>query len=217
MVAEKTGISKNVISRDNGFLAQMKLIADSSNKKVATDLCRELARAYVNSDTDEVKKIWKNIVSNNAFFDKMVEKVRRGEKIERAEYIRYIISSADINLSNNSRSGAISIIEILKIVNMIEEYDGKISIVQGKEKEARNEENTEYTEKDDTAAMREKGTVKEGAEDVLEDYFIQPYTCKSGKTAKLIIPADASKDDLLLIKDLLLLLMKRKYKIDSTE
>lgn len=45
------------------------------------------------------------------------------------------------------------------------------------------------------------------------DYITQIFPVESGKIAKIIIPIDASEDDLYAIRDLLEVVMKRKFKI----
>ena len=46
-------------------------------------------------------------------------------------------------------------------------------------------------------------------------YYIQSYTCESGKLAKIIIPEDATEDDLFAFEDMLKIVLKRKFKLNS--
>lgn len=46
---------------------------------------------------------------------------------------------------------------------------------------------------------------------------IQIYTCESGKWAKIIIPENATKDDLADIKETLDVIIKRRFKIEGEE
>ena len=48
----------------------------------------------------------------------------------------------------------------------------------------------------------------------LPDYITQNIPVSSGKIAQIVIPIDADEDDLLLIKDMFDILLKRKFKID---
>ena len=45
------------------------------------------------------------------------------------------------------------------------------------------------------------------------EYITQTYPVESGKVAKIIIPIDSTEDDLYAIRDLLEVVMKRKFKI----
>jgi hypothetical protein len=46
---------------------------------------------------------------------------------------------------------------------------------------------------------------------------IQIYTCESGKWAKIIIPENATKDDLAGIKEMLDVIIKRHFQIESED
>ena len=47
------------------------------------------------------------------------------------------------------------------------------------------------------------------------DYIIQKYPVESGKIAQIIIPIDSTKDDLLMIRDMLDVVLKRKFKLNE--
>lgn len=47
--------------------------------------------------------------------------------------------------------------------------------------------------------------------------YSQSYTCENGSLARITIPASASKDDLLGIRDLLDITIKRRFKINIEE
>ena len=46
------------------------------------------------------------------------------------------------------------------------------------------------------------------------DYIAQSIPIESGKIAKIIIPVDSTEDDLLMIRDMLDVILKRKFKIE---
>ena len=47
-----------------------------------------------------------------------------------------------------------------------------------------------------------------------KDYIQQNYETESGKLAQIIIPKDATQDDLAAISDMLTILIKRRFKTD---
>ncbi len=51
-------------------------------------------------------------------------------------------------------------------------------------------------------------------EDNIHDYITQTYPVESGKAAKIVIPVDSTEDDLWAIRDMLDIIMKRKFKIN---
>lgn len=44
------------------------------------------------------------------------------------------------------------------------------------------------------------------------NYYVQLYTCESGKIGKIIIPEDATEDDLLAFKDFLDIVVRERLK-----
>ncbi len=50
-----------------------------------------------------------------------------------------------------------------------------------------------------------------------KEYFIQSYAFENGKVAKIIIPENASKDDLLALRDMLDIVLKRKFKLKDED
>ena len=51
----------------------------------------------------------------------------------------------------------------------------------------------------------------------LDMYYIQTYTCENRTTAKIMIPHDATKDDLKGIREMLDVVIKRHFKVESEE
>ena len=49
---------------------------------------------------------------------------------------------------------------------------------------------------------------------VESDYIIQNIPVKSGKVAKFVIPIDSDEDDLLLVRDMFDVILKRKFKVN---
>ena len=199
-VSQSSGISRTIISRNNGFLMEVGLISDG-NKKCATDLGIQLGRAYVNKIDDEIIRIWLNIISNNDFLNRMINMVTVKGEVSRLDFVNHIVYSSGIATSNNSRSGAGTIIEIFKQTGIIDEIDGKISLADSNSVDNKvngiinNQENTNVSE-----VIEEKAT--SSITDLVK-FVEQPYVCESGKEAKIIIPEDATNDDLYAIKDLL--------------
>lgn len=216
-VAQSTGMDKTIISRNNGFLSQIKLVSEG-NKKIPTDLCVRLGRAYQLNMEGEINEIWNNIIVNDDFLSRMISVVQIKGEIVKSDFINHIVYSSSNNNSNNTRAGAAAIIEILKITQKIDEYDGKIKAGTRHAKGKVMVENSEHIEENtqvETVKRRE-----DSVKHVLipeAGYYVQAYTCESGKAAKFIIPEDATKDDLLAFYDMLNIVLKRKFKIEITE
>lgn len=215
-LSQCSGIEKTIISRNNGFLVQIKLLSEG-NKKAATDLCRELSRAYELKMRDKIYEVWSSIVEKDDFLNRMVSSVQIKREISKNDFINHIIYSSSNNNSNNTRAGASAIIEILKIACKIEEKDGKIRIVNNYNKRQSTVEREEKLEpvKAVTEVKSENYNSNICASE--EGFYVQSYTCESGKLAKFIIPNGATEDDLLGFYDLLNIVLKRKFKVKIVE
>mgnify|MGYP004473537207 FL=1 len=213
-LAQMSGMDKTIISRNNGFLLQLKLITEG-NRKAPTEICITLGRAYNLGMAEQVSKIWFEIVKNDEFLNRMISTVQIKMEMPKQEFINHIVFSSSNNNSNNTRAGASAIIEILKLTQMIEENDGMItvrksSVVQNgiiseeiqSVVEAKNQDN-----KKADSSIKEMNLHETG-------YYIQSYTCESGKFAKIIIPEDATEDDLFAFEDMLKIVLKRKFKLN---
>lgn len=60
-ITQATGVPRTIVSKNNGFMVQVGLITEG-NKKAATETGRALGRAYTSKITDEVERIWKEII-----------------------------------------------------------------------------------------------------------------------------------------------------------
>ena len=217
-LSQSSGAPSTVISRNNGFLVQIKLVTEGK-KKSATDLGRKLASAYVNDIEEKVCRIWKEIIDANDFLSRMVNTVRIKGEMDKAEYVNHIVYSSGVTSSNNSRSGAGTIIEIFKLVGMVEERDGKFTVAKVKPNEEvqtidSGQVNSTTEQVNSHPIMNKNNASNLKNEDVnKEEYITQPYVCESGKTAKIVIPIDATEDDVYALRDLLEIIMKRKFKM----
>lgn len=67
-ITQATGVPRTIVSKNNGFMVQVGLITEG-NKKAATETGRALGRAYTSKITDEVERIWKEIIAEVGTMD----------------------------------------------------------------------------------------------------------------------------------------------------
>ncbi len=212
-LVKSSGISKFVLSKNNGFLVQIGLIT-KGNKKSPTDTCRKLASAYSMNIKDEVSTIWKNIFNTDDFIAKMLSFVSVKGRVPRDEFINHIVYSADCGNSVAYKTGAATIVEMMKIAEMISENNGYITISDEKSADViRLVEENYNAEQVSNKVDQFSGDTVEMKNEEETKFFIQQYTCESGKIAKIVIPEDATEDDLLGFRDMLNIALKRKFKI----
>lgn len=126
-ISKSTGIARTVVSANNGFFVQIGLITEG-NKKAATENGRQLGRAYASKVDYEVRRIWRDVVSENDFLSRMVSAVRIRNGMDRANFLNHIIYSSGQKENKQSRTGAGAIVEVLKIAEILSETDGKLTV-----------------------------------------------------------------------------------------
>lgn len=127
-VNQATGISRTSVSKNNGFMVQVGLITEG-NKKSATEMGRTLGRAYTSKITDEIERIWKEIITEVDFLSRMLSAVRIRNGMDRSNFINHIIYSSGLKDSKESRAGAAALIEIFKSAGLLSETDGKLTVI----------------------------------------------------------------------------------------
>jgi hypothetical protein len=126
-ISQATGVSRTIVSKNNGFMVQIGLITEGT-KKAATEIGRSLGRAYSSKLDYEIERIWKEIIADVDFLNRMVSAVRIRNGMDRTNFINHIIYSSGLKDSKDSRAGAGAIIEILKNVGILDETDGKLTV-----------------------------------------------------------------------------------------
>lgn len=127
-ITQATGVPRTIVSKNNGFLVQVGLITEG-NKKAATETGRALGRAYTSKITDEIERIWKEIISEVDFLSRMLSAVRIRNGMDRSSFINHIIYSSGLKDAKESRAGAGALIEIFKSVGVLSEVDGKLTVL----------------------------------------------------------------------------------------
>lgn len=132
VVAQAAGMDKTIVSRNNGFLIQLSLISEGA-KKSPTQEGINLGRAYSLKMDDQVVCIWRVLIENDEFLNRMLSAIRIRNGMEKTSFINHIIYSSGSNNNNNTRAGASTIIEIYKVAGLVQETDGKIIAIDENE------------------------------------------------------------------------------------
>lgn len=144
-ISQATGIPRTIVSKNNGFLVQIGIITSEGNKKSATDVGRNLGRAYTSKINDEIVRIWKEIISEVDFLSRMVSAVRIRNGMDRTSFVNHIIYSSGLKDSKESRAGAGAIIEIFKSIGILDETDGKLTVIEDVAPAQNHENNQQLT------------------------------------------------------------------------
>lgn len=126
-ISQATGVPRTAVSANNGFLVQIGLITEG-NKKSATEIGRSLGRAYISKVDYEIERIWKEIIAENDFLNRMISAVRIRNGMDRTSFLNHIIYSSGQKDTKQNRAGASAVIEVLKAVSVLCETDGKLTV-----------------------------------------------------------------------------------------
>lgn len=214
-LVKSSGISKFILSKNNGFLVQVELITQG-NKKSPTETCKKLATAYAMNIQDEISVIWKSILNKDDFIHSMLSFVGVKSRVSREQFINHMVYSANCGNSTAYKTGAATIIEIMKLSDMICEDNGYITLLEEQYTRGSLAENGV----NNPEPIFDEGSWSSFASEERENnieapFYVQQYTCESGKIAKIIIPEDATEDDLLGFRDMLNIALRRKFKIKA--
>ena len=213
-LVKSSGMSKFILSKNNGFLVQIGLIT-KGNKKSPTQICKKLASAYSNNIKDEILTIWRNIFNTDDFIASMLSVLSVKGKLSRDEFISHIVYSANCGNSASYKTGAATIIEILKMTHMIMEDGGYITFSGSvNDLDIQYSNGNQQFEQGQDEEILLTSIAMDKRNDTESTFFVQQYTCESGQIAKMIIPESATEDDLLGFRDMLNIALKRKFKLN---
>ena len=164
-ITHSSGVPRTVVSGNNGFLVQVGLTTEG-NKKSATETGRMLGRAYIHKISEDVCRIWKDIFSEVDFLNRMISAVRIRNGMDRSSFLNHIVYSSGQKDTKQCRAGAGAIIEIMKVIGLLVESDGKLTVCEL-------DERTTDAEAYKDASPKEKGEVV-----IKDDKII--YSAKSG-------------------------------------
>ena len=93
-LVKASGMSRTVLSKNNGFLVQIGLISEG-NKKSPSEMCKKLSNSYVMNLQDQTKLIWRELFDKDEFITRMLSMISIKNKISKTEFINHIVFSAN--------------------------------------------------------------------------------------------------------------------------
>jgi hypothetical protein len=220
-VAKKYGLSSTTTKSFTGKISSSKqfgLITTSSGSIQITDLAKKLIYP-----TDDIRKLKIESFRLPPLYDKLIS-AYDGKALPNNEKFENILMS-EYKIAKNVKSNAakcffesanqLGLIKggILCYNDSIDE--NSISALDNDSSKAADEySNPNYNDKP-TDNISHSNELSSSAAENSSDFIIQNIPVESGKVAKIIIPIDANEDDLLLIKDMFEVLLKRKFKINT--
>ncbi len=144
-----TGISKNIISKNNKFLTEVGIIT-SGNKKFSTYLGRKLAHALEHNQAEDVQKYWREAIQSNDIFSKLVTTVRTQSGMPSDKLITYILYASGQRTTVRNKTGANALVKILCIAGLLTETEGEITVASPSQESGN--KNVTHSDKSETGA-----------------------------------------------------------------
>lgn len=181
VVAQYASMDKTIVSRNNGFLVQCGLVSEG-NQKAATELGIKLGRAYQLKMDTEISRIWRELIENDEFLTRMLSAIRIRKAMEKTAFINHIVYSSGSTAGKNAKTGAATLVELLKVAGFVSEQDGQIIAT---------DENTEVLEYEEN---KENG--KANISDSYHQEVYSQYVCTPHGTININININVAPDDL---------------------
>lgn len=124
-VSKLDAVHQSSVSRTNAFLAAIGILRGES-QKVVTRQGRSLALALERRDKEEIRRNWREIISTNEFLQNVVAAVKLREGMLYSTVQAYIAHAAGQPRNKPVMTGAGTIIEILKVADLLREEDGEV-------------------------------------------------------------------------------------------
>lgn len=119
------GLSTSTISRDSGFLLSTNIIEGGKTRTI-TNKGAQLARALEHNILDQIASSWRDILSDNDFFQKMISAIKIRNGMDPQSFHSHIAYSSGQSKTSYTKIGATAVIEILKVSQLVVESDGKL-------------------------------------------------------------------------------------------
>ena len=123
-ISRLTGTQTTNISRNVGFLLATGIL-DGGKKKMPTTVGQRLGKALEHGMTDEISKAWRYIVEENEFLNKLLTSISIRNGMDSQTLEAHIAYSAGQPKKPQFMTGARTVIDILKVAELIVEVDEK--------------------------------------------------------------------------------------------
>lgn len=127
-VSQTTALDETIISRNVGFLKDIKVI-EGGKYKQSTEQGRNLANALEHNLPEEIRKHWRSIVNDCDFLTNLLTSIRIRQGMDEQTLHAHIAYSAGQHKNQGTMTGSRAVVDLLKAAELIVEQDGKYTIV----------------------------------------------------------------------------------------
>lgn len=121
-VGKLDSVHRASATRTNGFLVEVGVLR-GEREKLVTPRGRELAAALRDQDEENIRRIWRQVVSTSEFLQNVVSAVKIREAIPYEAVQGYIAQAAGQPRNKPVMIGSATVIEVLKASNLLHESE----------------------------------------------------------------------------------------------
>ncbi|WP_119065989.1 hypothetical protein [Rubrobacter indicoceani] len=122
-VRKLDAVHRSSASRTNGFLVDIGILR-GEREKLVTRRGRELGLALYDRDEEEIKSLWRKVVSTSEFLQNVVSAVKMQDGVSYEAVQAYIAHAAGQPRNKPVMIGSSTIVEILKSAGFLREGEG---------------------------------------------------------------------------------------------
>jgi len=134
-VGRLAGVDPSTISRNNGFLESVGVLASEGRKKVPTELGVRLARAIEHKHEEEFEKCWSEAVQTTRFLQDILSAVRIRHGMDDAALERHIGFNAGQSSNAKTRAGVRTVIQVMERSGALRFNGDKYVVASGESKQ----------------------------------------------------------------------------------
>jgi len=129
-VAKLLGVNKSIVSGNNGFLMSVGLLEGGKTKSL-TPVGTKLARAFQHHREEDAKKYLQEVIQNSEFLSSLVSTLRIKGGMTEDDFVQHVLYVADLNPTKSNKTGARTIIDLLKDSGFVKEQEGYLVVGSG--------------------------------------------------------------------------------------
>lgn len=133
-IADVVGVDKAQVSRNHKFLVSVGVL-EGGNLKRITPIGNDLGRALEYEHPSEIQRLWRQIIADHPFVEKILTAVRIRGGMERSNLESHIAYTAGQVKNRRTLTGAGTVVEILFAADLVRDSDGTLEVSGSRQKE----------------------------------------------------------------------------------
>ncbi len=181
----------------------------------------KIAKSYLYPvSVDSKAKILNEVVYNPQLYKELIDRFNGKQLLDTNVLANLLFNDYDI-IKTSKDVAAKAFIDTIEFVGIVKNgiliYSLECKVVDMEDSSIQEDVKGETNSNIEIPSINDMPTTKKNLDNVLNLFIEQEYETESGRLAKITIPREATKDDLIALKDLFDILLKRKFKLKDSD